>query len=119
MPHVGIFGHGFTISLDSRQSHSSEVHTPAGVPDAPLTAKSMKLPAATATAPVAVQLAPLATAQLSAVSASAPGNPLRRVTVTVFDCCEKTSSRTAEHPLGTHASTAADSLAEADAAFTA
>jgi hypothetical protein len=49
----------------------------------------------------------------------APGVPFRSVIVTAFDCCENTSSRTAEHPLGTQASTAADSLADAVAAFTA
>jgi hypothetical protein len=78
----------------------------------------MKLPATTVTAPVAVQLPPLAATQLRAVSVIAPGAPFRSVTVTAFDCCENTSSRTAEHPLGTHASTSADSLADAVGALT-
>jgi hypothetical protein len=47
-----------------------------------------------------------------------PTTPARRVTVTVFDCCENTVSFDAVHPVGTHVSAAAVSLALAFGLFT-
>ena len=101
------------------QSHSSCVHTAAGVPDAPEMLKSMKLPGATATAPTEEQLPPLVAAQLKVVSAIAAAGPFRSLTVTVLDCKENTSSRTAEQPRGTHARTLATSPNTATGALTA
>jgi len=74
---------------------------------------STKPPAGTVTLPDEVQVPPDETAQLSPVLAILPGAPARSVTVTVFDCCENTSSSVAVHPAGTHDSTDAvsDALA--------
>jgi hypothetical protein len=40
-----------------------------------------------------------------------PGNPVRSVTVTAFDCCENTVSAVAEQATGAQVSTEASSLA--------
>jgi hypothetical protein len=64
--------------------------------------RSTKLCGAIATLPVTVQLVPDATTQLNAVSAMLAAAPDRSVTVTVLDCCEKTTSLVATHPSGTH-----------------
>jgi len=86
--------------------HCSEVQTPAVVPDAALTSRSIKSPAGIGTAPLTVQLPFVAGEQLSAVFAIDPGVPNRNVTVITPDCCEYTSSSVAVHPSGTHAITA-------------
>ncbi len=53
--------------------HPSAVHTAAGEPFAPVTFISTKLPAGTATLPVAVHRPPAATAQTNGVSSIVPG----------------------------------------------
>lgn len=94
------------------------VHTPAAVPLSPVILKSTKLPAATATLPVAVQLDPEATEQANAVFAIFPGDPCRSVTVIVLDCCENTVIIVAVQAAGTQVNTGAFSLALALLLFT-
>ena len=98
--------------------HASAVHTPAAVPFAPLTLKSTKLPAATATLPLTVQEVPVAAEHASAVFARFPAAPARSVTVTVFPCCEKTVNSVAVQAAGTQVSTGANSVALELALFT-
>jgi hypothetical protein len=52
------------------------------------------------------------------VFAILPGVPVRRVTVTVFVCREKTLSAVAVHPAGTHVSTESASVPAPFALFT-
>jgi hypothetical protein len=85
--------------------HPNAIHTPAAVPLAPVTIRSTKFPAATATLPVAIQADPKVTEQAIAVSAIVVGVPCRNVTVIVFDCCENTLKFVAVQPAGTHVNT--------------
>jgi hypothetical protein len=100
------------------QLQVSAIHIDEAVPLAPVTVKSTKFPAATATFPFSVQDPPGATVQTSEVFAILPGVPCRSVTVIVFDCREKTLNCVAEQPAGTHVSTESVSLAAELALFT-
>jgi hypothetical protein len=82
--------------------HANAIHTPAAVPLAPLTLKSTKFPAPTATLPVTVHEEPEVTEQAIVVSAIVVGVPCRKVTLIVFDCCENTLKFVAVQPPGTH-----------------
>ena len=84
------------------------VHTPLGFESGCAIPKSRNPPAGTATVPVAVQLCPVETWQLSAEFAIAPGPlPTRSVTVMVCACSENATSLVAEQPFGTQVRTAA------------
>ena len=98
--------------------HASAVHTAAAVPLAPLTLKSTKLPAVTATLPLTVHEVPVAAEHASAVFARLPAAPVRRVTVTVFACCEKTVNSVAVQAAGIHVNAAGSSVALEFALFT-
>jgi hypothetical protein len=100
------------------QLQPSAVQTPAAVPLAPDTLRSTKLPAATATLPVTVQLDPEAATQASAVSAIVPADPVRSVTVTALACRENTVSELAVQAVGTHVITESSSPALAFALLT-
>jgi hypothetical protein len=73
--------------------------------------KSKKLPAATGTLPVTVQLPPEVATHANTVFTMLPTAPFRSVTVTVFDCREKTVSEVAVQAAGTQVCTASPSLA--------
>ena len=108
----------FKQVLHKHQLQLNAVQTPAAVPPSPVTLKSTKLPAATGTLPVAVQLAPVDTVQASSVLTMLPGVPCRNVTVIVLACSENTVSVVAVQPEGTHVSTDWPSLALALLLFT-
>lgn len=93
------------------QLQPTAVHTPAGDPFAPPMLKSRKLPAATGTLPVMLQLPFGAAVHASAVFAMLLKPPFRNVTVTGFPCCENTESIAAVQAAATHVNTAALSLA--------
>jgi hypothetical protein len=80
--------------------------------------KSTKLPAATGTLPVAVQLPPEAGEHASVVFAIFPGVPTLSVTVISFDCFENTVSVVAVQADGTHVCTEGSSDALALLLFT-
>jgi hypothetical protein len=100
------------------QLQASTVHTPSAVPPAPLTLKSTKFPAATATLPVTVHEESVATVQAIVVFAILPGVPCRSVTVTVLDCCENTLNCVTVQPFGTHVNTNPVSVALSFPLFT-
>jgi hypothetical protein len=110
---------GARIASAKAYWHCSDVHTPAAVPEAESNRKSIKLPAAIVTEPVAEQLPFVAGEQTSAVSVNDPAAPDRNVTLIDPDCCEYTSSFVAVHPVGTHVSTDAVSVKLAFGVFTA
>jgi hypothetical protein len=85
--------------------HANAIHTPTAVPLAPVTCRSTKFPAATATLPVARHADPGLTEQVIAVSAMVVGVPCRNVTLIVLDCCENTFKFVAIQPAGTHVNT--------------
>ena len=77
---------------------------PEELPSAPVMLRSRKEPASTATLPVTVQDAYVATRQLSVVLDMLPGVPWRSVTVTGFACREKTARLVAVQAVGTQVS---------------
>jgi hypothetical protein len=73
---------------------------------APLSTRSTKPPAGTASLPVAEQELPVVAVQVrSALLTIFPGVPMRSVAVIVPPCSENTFRAVAVHPAGTHVST--------------
>jgi hypothetical protein len=92
------------------QLQANAIQTPEAVPLAPLTIKSTKFPAATATLPDTVHAVPDAAEHDNDVSAIAVGVPCRRITVTVFAWRENTLNCVAVQPVGTQVSTESPSV---------